>query len=957
MNAFIKRPPSMASLIWLALLLGANLCVGQAVSPWLKGFGAILLVGVLPGLAFNAFWFTERDELDVWEQSALALGSSILLSAFALWLYSFWPGRLSLLGLLCILNGLSLALAALALWRQATKPPHAIHARARSHQTVHALRPLLLPLGLMFCAMLLSFLWLGYSEWEADEIPVVNDALALILGDKTAIYRLAKGPTQTLLTAAWMLMGHSLSEGFLRLPFAASAVAVAAAFWMVARRILPQPFAQLALFWLCIDGFFVSKARVIQFPMIIFLSDLLSFYALWRALQAREAHTQWRWQLLGSAFFAFGLFTHYTGAFIAPALMALWLASAWPVLRQRATWWRAASLAATIGVGAAPFYWLMFQQPRLAGKAVNYYVGFRVGSGPFNNIPDWAGMMRMYESPYALLWAGLGLALCLSFISPMLWRVSRLGWGVFISALLGMGVACGWPQGLSLASLNLSFAPFVGLAICLCLVTTLSIEMRALWLWLLAAFAFPVFWMQVPGDHYNSHIPPLLLLAPLGWRMFSEWLSARAPQARIGRIVKIALFSGGSLSASFTYLMFLSQTPEYATLYPSSLPAALGWLASEAPVTRIGIPHNNGWRTVAALYEQGLLRGEYETNEFIAISEWYRAVQWRPPTPQPRYYFYVIHPQPLALASDPPAELLQSHTLWGEITVHGEPRIRVYQRRAGASVVESRVFALEAFDAQWQTLTTLSRFVAYKDAQRDESAFHALARQLETTTRPGDAIIFDGAWARGALTRFYRGDTPMLDALAPAQPSDAARVWGVFWASPERALERALATQACPATSQWFGNIRLSLYGAASLNHATPVEAQLGDVARLQSFALSRAQPRRGAILCAQLVWQTSSPTENRHKVFVHLVNAAGQLSAQADVEPLAGFAPTTEWQAGQSIVERIGVALPDALNAGVYQLFVGLYAAQSGVRLPAHAASGARYPNDAIPLGSITLE
>ena len=84
------------------------------------------------------------------------------------------------------------------------------------------------------------------------------------------------------------------------------------------------------------------------------------------------------------------------------------------------------------------------------------------------------------------------------------------------------------------------------------------------------------------------------------------------------------------------------------------------------------------------------------------------------------------------------------------------------------------------------------------------------------------------------------------------------------------------------------------------------------------------------------LFWEKSAPFGEVYTVFVHLLDAAGNIVQQADHWP--GGLPTDILDGGQIVTDRFAIPLLDDLPPGEYRLRVGLYAAESGLRLPASA-------------------
>jgi hypothetical protein len=83
------------------------------------------------------------------------------------------------------------------------------------------------------------------------------------------------------------------------------------------------------------------------------------------------------------------------------------------------------------------------------------------------------------------------------------------------------------------------------------------------------------------------------------------------------------------------------------------------------------------------------------------------------------------------------------------------------------------------------------------------------------------------------------------------------------------------------------------------------------------------------------LYWRTSEPLISSLTVFVHLIDANGEIVAQRDQIPAAGARPTTGWAPGEVITDSYGLLIGAQVPPGTYHLRVGLYEARSGERIP----------------------
>jgi len=273
---------------------------------------------------------------------------------------------------------------------------------------------------------------------------------------------------------------------------------------------------------------------------------------------------------------------------------------------------------------------------------------------------------------------------------------------------------------------------------------------------------------------------------------------------------------------------------------------------------------------------------------------------------------------------------------------------------------------------QIQSLTQLFTNPAYI---RDD--YRGIAAQIRAQGRPRDAILLSAPNQWEVFTYYY-GSQP-ADLLpvypAPYRPTQTEAeawitdivvrhaggrlvvlLWGDAESDPERLIERALSAQAYKAGDTWITTVRLAWYGTgpAASEPDQPLEAHFGEGIRLIGSDLPDTEWTPGDIVPLTLFWETDVTPEERLKVFVHLIDGAGTLVAQADAEPRAGFAPTVTWQPGEIVVDRYGVQLPTDLVPGRYTLLTGMYRF-SGERLSITMQGKAA--GDALPLYEITVQ
>jgi hypothetical protein len=125
------------------------------------------------------------------------------------------------------------------------------------------------------------------------------------------------------------------------------------------------------------------------------------------------------------------------------------------------------------------------------------------------------------------------------------------------------------------------------------------------------------------------------------------------------------------------------------------------------------------------------------------------------------------------------------------------------------------------------------------------------------------------------------------------------------------------------------------------------------EIALLGYDVPSTARP--GNPLEFTLYWQAEARPARDYTVFVHLLDGAGKLVAQADGQPLEGRYPTALWEAPEALADRRSLALPADLAPGEYALRVGLYDLGDGSRLPVLNEAGDRV-GDSVALPPIRV-
>ncbi|MBN1811047.1 MAG: hypothetical protein JXA14_04345 [Anaerolineae bacterium] len=147
----------------------------------------------------------------------------------------------------------------------------------------------------------------------------------------------------------------------------------------------------------------------------------------------------------------------------------------------------------------------------------------------------------------------------------------------------------------------------------------------------------------------------------------------------------------------------------------------------------------------------------------------------------------------------------------------------------------------------------------------------------------------------------------------------------------------------------------LTIWRYAYAEKPQPVEATFGDRIRLVSFAAPDSLAS-GQTLEVRLYWKALQPLEEDYIVFVHLLDASGELVASHDGPPRDRESPTSTWLPGDVVPDVHRVALEPDTPGGTYQLWVGIYTWPDIERLPIRDREGVEQINRTLFLRTVEV-
>jgi hypothetical protein len=98
-----------------------------------------------------------------------------------------------------------------------------------------------------------------------------------------------------------------------------------------------------------------------------------------------------------------------------------------------------------------------------------------------------------------------------------------------------------------------------------------------------------------------------------------------------------------------------------------------------------------------------------------------------------------------------------------------------------------------------------------------------------------------------------------------------------------------------------------------------------------------------GSMIQVALSWQAAQEMEHDYTIFTHLIDDQQKIWGQMDSPPQGGTHPTSSWQVGEEMVDRLAFQIDPATPRGTYWLEVGWYDLTTLERLPVLDIHGER--------------
>ncbi len=136
----------------------------------------------------------------------------------------------------------------------------------------------------------------------------------------------------------------------------------------------------------------------------------------------------------------------------------------------------------------------------------------------------------------------------------------------------------------------------------------------------------------------------------------------------------------------------------------------------------------------------------------------------------------------------------------------------------------------------------------------------------------------------------------------------------------------------------------------------SPTDVLLGDAVRVLGADLPKTTLSPGGALSATFYFGVDAPVDEAWQVFVHIDAKGGAYRIHGDHYPVGGAYATTLWREGEFIADTWSSTVPRDAPAGLYDVWIGLYAGEERL----HVTGGATDAADGthrVRVGTLTVQ
>lgn len=479
---------------------------------------------------------------------------------------------------------------------------------------------------LLFLSVILRFLFLGYSNYQGDEIkaffiPEEGQTTWDFLLDQR------KGPMQFIITYFIKILDTGYDNRILaRLPFALAGVISVVIFYEFVGLHYGSETALYSALFFCTNGFLVAFSRIVQYQSFVIFFMVLCLYYL--TLAVKDYRFRIVGLYLGLISWALSILSHYDGVFMAPFvfyLLYLWFSNIETLDKKNKI--KHFIISGLISALLLLLFYIPFVMS-ISESTLEYWSG-RLSGEVSTKISSSKYLFTVYQPIYVVhIYTILGV---IGFLYIAVKVFPRL---LLLTKKKGIHTKLKKVYPFSKDMFNVifdkSFYQHVS-------------KFVVLFIWFFIPFVFLECFVYIPGTHIYTYLIPLFIVLALGIRVINYFVY-RAIKQRYKFFITRA---GLSIMFLFIFAQAFTVFVEHNQEYPWEQEKFLIWtFPKPTPIFHLsmfGFPYYRNWEGIENFVKSYEDVEAYSTNERQSIARFH--ISLPKDSDKAGFYVYIKNPQ------------------------------------------------------------------------------------------------------------------------------------------------------------------------------------------------------------------------------------------------------------------------------------------------------------------------
>jgi len=501
---------------------------------------------------------------------------------------------------------------------------------------------ILIIFGFIIYSIWVRYQGLGYSDFQGDEVNPMTFLYGVKDGWINYLFSQKRGPMQYVINILNVKLFGYHNEWQIRLPFFIFGTLAFYTLYRLSAKIFDKTVAITAVLFLAINGLFIAFARITQYQAFMYFLIPIGVYWFIKALDANK----YKWYIVSGLIMTLALLAHYDTLSVFPFFIAGFIGkfirdiyfseekTKKVVLGYAIKYFKSALVFFSVTLVPALIYYIPFYlNSQFENKTSGYLENRLLGGGLMPRTGITLKLITMYAPRFSwyLLFALGIIALVIlyknfSYVRLKHFKISekwvKISYILFVLLIFGGTIFSLYPIKPRTSSVVVIFSSIV-VSLYLMVYPKIKWTYASLVSWFLGSYSFYWFIMKDPRTHVYVSILPLFLLSSFAFVELYNMLKNKY----LKTLYLVLTFLIVLYISHVNWVMFVDKSPEYPWWDKNDVFGNTIYRLEHVSHKKIdgvfGFNHYRGWDQIAKLYEEGCLKGSFNSNEKNSITYFY----------------------------------------------------------------------------------------------------------------------------------------------------------------------------------------------------------------------------------------------------------------------------------------------------------------------------------------------